>query len=409
MTPFQNLFKNSKSPEDLKQSAHDFLNLKSFPTKKDENWKYTSLKSWIEKDYVLASDEGADIQVKSTNTYPLVFVNGHFQKQLSQIPSQVQVLPKKRDLNLQDSFDAVSRLNPVDTFEISIAANSSFEKPVEIIFISASRANEAYASAHVSLHVGSGSNVSVIENHLQHGSGTFFIYQTTNIELQANSRMEFVQIQNVGPMSFHLSKLNVQALGPSGVKTCVLSLGALQSRSELNLEIHSQDVSAEVLGVYALSGSQQSDHYTNIQHHVGGSQTTQLYKGLLDQSSKGVFNGGVYIAKDAQKANSEQLNKNLLLSSQAEINSKPQLQIYADDVKAAHGSTIGQLQKEELFYLQSRAIPKAQATEMLSQAFVMDVIEKLQNPILKAEATKALKAKTSEMQKNLKLQTGSLP
>ncbi len=399
MIPFQTLFKNSKSSEDLKKSALDFLSLKSFPTKKDENWKYTSLKSWIEKDYVLASDEGADIEVKSAHTYPLVFVNGQFQKQMSQIPGQVQVTPKKRSSTLQDSFDAVSRLNPAESFEVTVSANASLDRPIEFIFISASRANQAYASAHVSLNVGAGANVSIVESHLQHGTGTFFIYQTTEIEVQANAKLEFVQIQNVGPLSFHLSKLDVQAKGLADIKTCVLALGALQSRNELNLHIHAKDVSAQVLGVYALSGTQQSDHYTNIQHHVGGSQTSQLYKGLLDQSSKGVFNGGVYIAKDAQKANSEQLNKNLLLSSQAEINSKPQLQIYADDVKAAHGSTIGQLQKEELFYLQSRAIPKAQATEMLSQAFVMDVIEKLDHSILKQEATKALKAKTSEMQK----------
>ena len=399
MMPFQALFKSSKSSEDLKKSAHDFLSLKSFPTKKDENWKYTSLKSWIEKDYVLASDEGAEIQVKSTNTYPLVFVNGQFQKKLSQIPGKVQVSSKSRSVTLSDSFDAISRLNPVESFEISVSANTSLDMPLELIFISASRAYEAYASAHVSLSLGTGANVSVIESHLQHGTGTFFIYQTTDIEVHANAKLEFAQIQNVGPLSFHLSKLNVQAKGPSDLKTCVLSLGALQSRSELNLHVQSKDVSAQIIGVYALSGSQQSDHYTNIQHHVGGSQTTQLYKGLLDQSSMGVFNGGVYIAKDAQKANSEQLNKNLLLSSKAEINSKPQLQIYADDVKAAHGSTIGQLQKEELFYLQSRAIPKAQATEMLSQAFVMDVIERLDNSILKSEATHALKSKTSEMQK----------
>ena len=393
MSLFNNLFQQSKSSNLTKQLSLKLIETKGFPSKKDENWKYTSLKNWVSKDYQLASSEGAEFKIQSQDTFPIVFVNGNFQVEHSVLPDGVKVQSMAKSESSHDSFQALSNLNSEIQYKILIQKNVSLSRPIEIILISASQASEAYTSSEISIHVEEGSSVAILEHHLQHGSGHLFIFHSTKISTEKNSKLEFLQLQNVGLGSFHLHRSNLEVLGPGTVRTCVLSLGALQSRSELDLEVRASDVSAEVLGVYALNGHQQSDHYTNMNHHVGGSQTTQLYKGLLDQNSKAVFNGGVFIAKNAQKANSEQLNKNLLLSDKAEINSKPQLQIYADDVKAAHGSTIGQLQKEELFYLQSRAITKAKAIDMLSQAFVMDVIERLENATLKKEAKKALKAK----------------
>ena len=401
MSLFKSLFQQSKSSSSTKKLSLELIESQGFPTKKNEGWKYTSLKSWLEKDYALASAEGAEFKIQSHDTYPIVFVNGHFQPQHSELPQGVSVFESDSKQAMQDSFEALSRLNSEVTYKIDIKKDLSFSRPLEVICISASKASEAYTSAQLQIHIGQNSKVAILENHLQHGAGTMFIYHSTQVVADPNSHLEYLQLQNVGSQSFHLHRSGFEILGAGTVKTCVLSLGALQSRSELDLQIRAANVDAQVLGVYALNGSQQSDHYTNMNHHVGGSQTAQLYKGLLDQSSKAVFNGGVYIAKDAQKANSEQLNKNLLLSDKAEINSKPQLQIYADDVKAAHGSTIGQLQKDELFYLQSRAIPKLQAIDMLSQAFVMDVIERLEDEILKKEAKIALKKKTSELQKAL--------
>lgn len=401
MSLFKNLFQQSQSSSSIKQLSLKHIESEGFPTKKNEVWKYTSLKSWIEKDYHLASDVGAEFKIQSHDTYPIVFVNGKFDSSHSNLPKGVQVSELSASEIVKDSFEALSRLNSDKVFRIDIQDQLILSKPLEIIFISASQATEAYASSEIQIHLGQGAQVAIFENHLQHGTGSFFIYHKTQVTTQAQTHLEYLQLQNVGNRSFHYNRSEFKNLGPGSIKTCSLSLGALQSRHELDLQVHAPDVSAQVLGVYALNGNQQSDHYTNMNHHVGGSQTIQLYKGLLDQSSKSVFSGGVFIAKEAQKANSEQLNKNLLLSDKAEVNSQPRLQIYADDVKAAHGSTIGQLQKDELFYLQSRAIPKPFAIDMLSQAFVMDVISRLDNQILKNEATKALKKKTSELQKVL--------
>lgn len=399
MSLFKNLFQQSQSSNSIKEMSLKKIESEGFPTKKNEVWKYTSLKNWIEKDYHLASAAGAEFQIQSQDTYPVVFVNGKFSASHSKIPSGVQVSETNSTESASDSFEALSKLSSEKTFQIHIQENLILDRPLELIFIAASQAAEAYTSSDLQIYLAQGAQVAILENHLQHGTGTFFIYHKTLVKSQAHSHIEYLQLQNVGNRSFHMNRSVFENFGPGSIKTCSLSLGALQSRHELDLQIHSADVSAQVLGVYALSENQQSDHYTNMNHHVGGSQTLQLYKGLLDQSSKSVFSGGVYIAKDAQKANSEQLNKNLLLSDKAEVNSQPRLQIYADDVKAAHGSTIGQLQKDELFYLQSRAIPKSLAIDMLSQAFVIDVIDRLDNQVLKSEALKALKKKTSVLQK----------
>jgi Fe-S cluster assembly protein SufD len=388
---FEQLFSQSQLNSQHKQVVKKLFETKGFPSKKEENWKYTSLKSWVEKNYVPASAKGAEIKVKSTDTHPVVFINGLFQAKLSQIPKGLTLSVELDNSEPADALSGVGRLASPSINHLKIDENISFERPLEIILISASQAQEAISGFRLKVTVGQNSSVAIFENHIQMGEGTHFIYNEGHYNMAAAAKLEFLQVQDIGKMSFHYSRNLFSIDTNATLRTCVMSLGALQSRSELNVDFNKPGGSAEVLGIYSLTGQQQSDHYTNIRHHVGSCQSQQLYKGLLDGKSRAVFVGGVLIAKDAQKANSEQLNKNLLLSPTAEVNSKPELQIYADDVKAAHGSTIGQLQKEELFYLQSRAIKKDKALNMLSKAFVADVIHRLENKTLLQHAEKALR------------------
>lgn len=400
---FQQLLSQSKLSEERKQKVLSLFQSPGFPTKNEENWKYTSLKSWVNRDYEVASSLGAEIKVKSKDTYPLVFVNGLFRSELSVVPTGVSVQSELDDNTLTDAIEGIAALARPERIEIQLRAHTSWDLPLELIFISASQAQEAASSAQVQIIIGDSASVSLIESHLQLGTGHFFIYQKTQVSLAANAKCEYLQIQNVGDQAFHLARTQFKVHKDSNLASCVLSLGALQSRSELNLDFIDTGASAQVLGVYALDGNQASDHYTQVRHLKGQCQSTQLYKGLLSDHSKAVFVGGVYIAPDAQKANSEQLNKNLLLSSHAEVNSKPELQIYADDVKAAHGSTIGQLQKEELFYLQSRGIPQLKAKQILANAFVIDVINHLENETLKKHAIQALDKKLGQGKGSLKV------
>ncbi|MNT16613.1 FeS cluster assembly protein SufD [compost metagenome] len=176
------------------------------------------------------------------------------------------------------------------------------------------------------------------------------------------------------------------------MQSLAFSTGASLSRHTLEVSLKGEGSNSEILGVYAGRANQHIDNTTLIDHAVGACNTNQLYKGILDDSARSAFCGKVLIQKNAQKADSAQLNNNLLLSSKAEADSKPMLEIYADDVKAAHGSTVGQLDKEELFYLLSRAIPKDKAISMLSYGFLSEVIYKLNDESIQKWLSKHLDA-----------------
>lgn len=395
MSLVQSLSQQIKPLAPIQARALKYLEEKGFPSKKDENWKYTSLKSWIEKDYSLAKSEGLKPEIAKSSTYKAVFVNGCFKQELSNLPAMIQVQHKDAEGALKDSFEALNAtLSPAWTV-INVPKTVTFKQPIELLFLTISNVPHALSSSRVQVQIGERSSIAILERHIQQDQSEAFVNVQTHIQVEKEAKLEYVVIQDQNTTSFHYEKTVIDAALGSEVLSLIAALGAKQSRNELELNINAEGIKAQVLGVYAITGQQQSDHYTSMKHHKGGSDTTQIYKGLLDGKSKAVFNGHVYIAQDAQKANSNQLNKNLLLSSDAEVNSKPELMIFADDVKAAHGSTIGQLQKEELFYLQSRAIKKRQAIQMLSQAFVMDLVERVENEQLKLALRAHLQTKLS--------------
>ena len=370
-------------PSPSQARALQFLQEKGFPTKKDENWKYTSLKSWIDKSYVWARSEELKPVLDSAFPSRAVFVNGCFKSDLSKLPQGVSFEIEPQELPVQDAFEALTATAIKDRNVLKIAPKTRLEKPFEILWLGLAKQEPSFSASTLRLEIGAESFVVLLERSLQQGEVEFFTTLQTELHVGPRAKVEYVQIQNSGSRSFHYSKTQCELSENSNLTSLVVALGALQSRSEFEVNVRGPAAEARALGLYALSDSQQSDHYTRIRHHVGGSHTEQVYKGILDGKSRGVFNGHVYIAQDAQKANSEQLNMNLLLSSQAEVNSKPELKIFADDVKASHGSTIGQLQSEELFYLQSRGIKRGPATRMLAQAFVMDLVERLESEELR--------------------------
>lgn len=398
MSLVQSLSQQIKPLAPIQAQALKYLEEKGFPSKKQENWKYTSLKSWIEKDYSLAKSEGLKPEIAKSSTFKAVFINGCFKQELSNLPAMIQVQHKDAQGEIQDSFEALNAtLSPAWTI-LNIPKTTTFKQPIELLFLTLTQVPHAISSSRVQVQIGERSSVALLERHIQQDQSESFVNVQTHIQVAKEAKLQYAVVQDQNESSFHYEKTVIDAETGADILSFVAALGAKQSRNELELNINAEGIFAQVLGLYAISGQQQSDHYTSMKHHKGGSQTTQVYKGLLDGKSKGVFNGHVYIAPDAQKANSEQLNKNLLLSDGAEINSKPELKIYADDVKAAHGSTIGQLQKEELFYLQSRAIKKKQAIKMLSQAFVMDLVERVENEELKAIVRGHLEKKLSSFE-----------
>ncbi|MFN8791188.1 MAG: Fe-S cluster assembly protein SufD [Bdellovibrionales bacterium] len=398
MSLVQSISRFPKAPTPSQAQALQFLQEKGFPTKKDENWKYTSLKSWVEKSYVWAHSEGLKPNLESSLPQRAVFVNGCFKPELSKLPAGVSFETSLRKNHPEDAFEALSATIADQVNVLKFAPRTQLEKPFEVLWIALGKQETSFFASTLRIEVGAESSVTLLERSVQQDQLESFTTLQTELHLGSRAKAEYVQIQDYNLRSFHYSKTQIELAENSNFTSLVVALGALQSRSEFEVNIRGSGAEARTLGLYALSESQQSDHYTRIRHHVGGSHSDQVYKGVLDGKSRGVFNGHVYIAQDAQKGNSEQLNMNLLLSPQAEINSKPELKIFADDVKASHGSTIGQLQSEELFYLQSRGIKRGPATQLLAQAFVMDLVERLENAELRTRVSQSLVQKLAQFE-----------
>lgn len=375
--------------ESLRQAGLSFLQTQGLPNRKNEDWKYTSTKELQEANYVpsLLKHEVPShellMKVRSelnSEFLNLVFINGAYNDILSSALPEgltLESTTESLDLNFQDGFDALNAAYTERLWNLKISKNTSVDKIVNIVHFLSSNEKASLVMTHsrVIVEVGSGSSVKIIESFL--GSGVYFTNSKTIVKVAANAKADFIHLQAESLEAHSISRTEFELQAGAHVHSLSFACGGRLARHSLVVDLRGEGATAVVNGASIVQGIQHVDHNTSINHHVGHCDTQQLYKGILDGESRSVFNGRVYIAKDAQKANSEQLNNNLLLSNKAEADSKPMLEIYADDVKAGHGSTVGQLNKEELFYLQSRCISKDKAVAMLSYGFLSDVVLRL--------------------------------
>ena len=224
----------------------------------------------------------------------------------------------------------------------------------------------------------------IIETYLGENQKTYFTNTFTKIMLHEKSQLTHYKFQNESKQAFHFGTIDINQPGKnSQFLGHVISLGGLLSRSDTHVTLNSTESHCELNGLYRLSEKQHMDHYTCIEHQKPHSTSRQFYKGILEGESHGVFNGKIIVRQTAQKTDSEQHNQNLLLSKQAEIDTKPQLEIFADDVKCAHGATVGQLDENALFYLRSRGFDEPAARRLLMTAFCNDILDRITHPRLK--------------------------
>lgn len=371
-----------------RQAAFDYASKKGLPTRKDEDWHYTSVKVLSEKAFTPSALNSVEpshetlLEIKkilNPEFLNVVFFNGVLNKTLSQ---DLPVGFTLRELSeyptmFHDAFDALNGAYLTKPFVLNVAKETSVDKVVNFVFFTSSEGGPALmTSPRIRLDVGARSSLRILESHYGQGPA-YFVNSVFDLHVGESAKVIYarLQIENEGAINMGRTKIVLQK--NATVQSLAFATGAALSRHSLEILLQGPGANAESLGVYAVKGTQHVDNTTVIDHQVGECNTNQLYKGILDEESKAVFCGKVLIQKNAQKANSAQLNNNLLLSSKAEADSKPSLEIYADDVKAAHGSTVGQLNREELFYLLSRAIPKDQAMQMLSFGFLSEVIYKI--------------------------------
>ena len=363
------------------------------PTRKNEAWHYTSLKDLRENKFTLALLGPAQqisknkLALYNPEFYNIVFVDGRLDKSMSDISllggeieiaelqnTQIVAAPNSAKKN---PLEALNQSYLQQGLSITLRKNSALNKPLQVISI----VTEAERMVHPFLLVAleENSKLSLIESFESLRSSSWQ-NSVASIKLARGSKLEYLRLQTENQGSYNTGSSHVELSEDSSLESLSFTVGAKLGRHDLSVDLIGKNASARLHGLTVASHTQHLDHNTVIDHRVGQCTTSQLYKSVLDAKARSVFTGMVKIQQGAQKASSEQLNNNLLLSREAEADSRPQLEILADDVKATHGSTVGQLNPEELFYLLSRAIPREQAIEMLSLGFVQDLVYQVSEP-----------------------------
>jgi Fe-S cluster assembly protein SufD len=267
--------------------------------------------------------------------------------------------------------------------------------PIVLIYVSTKAGDQFAANYRLQITCTPNSKATVVEVHHSPALTITASQIVSQVDVGQNASVTYVKVQN-GAEAQHLGHTKFILARDSRLESTQVSLGGTLVRQNLQVKFSDRGAEAIVNGLYLASGSEHIDNQTLIDHVVGNTTSAQLYKGILDGEARGVFTGGVRIRKDAQLANSSQLNNNLMLSQKAEIDTKPELEIEADDVKAAHGATIGQINPDHIFYLQSRALSKKQAVAMLAFGFAQDIVDRISDESVRGELSLLVKHKFSQ-------------
>lgn len=373
---------------DRRRLAIERFSLLGIPTTHDEEYKYTSLKAITGQTWRPApatSAETPDVNYAGEEAARIVFGDGHLVSVtgdvslLSSLQSRLGAVEGHLTRYADFEAHALTALNTAffsDGVLVEIPEKAIVEKPIHIVWISTGEAG-AVSHPRTLILAGRSSQASVIESFISLADGTAWTNAVTEIVAEENARIEHFQVQQQASSAIHTGVIQGLAERSGYISTISLSFGARLTRNDVRVKLNGEGAECALDGLYVVNGKQHVDHHTVIDHASPNCNSHQLYKGVLDGESRGVFNGKIFVRRDAQKTDAIQNNNNLLLSPKAEIDTKPQLEIDANDVRCTHGATIGQLDAEALFYLRARGIGAAQARHLLTYAFAADLLERV--------------------------------
>lgn len=387
------------------------FNKLGLPTLKNEEWKYTGISRLFTKDYTIPSkkDNVIDRETVDKAAIPgasgmehLVFVNGKFNKDLSSFQSNdgfeicsleeafngkyqedAEAYFNKSSLFIKDGIHALNSSFMNESVFIKIRKNYHATKPFYFDHIFDTTSNHLLASPRILVVIEENANVQMIGSYYTHGSMDSFSNEVMEIVVKENARLEYYKIQNDTPNGSHTGTTHIRQVGKSYVHTVNISLNGGMIRNNTDIIMEDQANEAHMYGLYFLKGNTHVDNHTLVDNTKPHCFSNELYKGIIDEHATGVFSGKIYVRPDAQKINAYQSNKNILLSDTGTINTKPQLEIYADDVKCSHGCTVGRLDDEALYYLRARGINKDLAKSMLLKAFAEEIVMQIKIESLK--------------------------
>jgi Fe-S cluster assembly protein SufD len=396
------------SPEwlgDLKVSAAEVIKEKGFPHAKLENWEFSQVRRVLADTYDGSHSELSGSRIKEILERPLagtgfptlVFVNGSLNPGLSDIqalPEGIRLIPLgelEQYLEVRDwlrgllavkseteSFKGLNLMLMKDPAVLYAEPGVNVRQEIQLLFLSAGSAGDrSIVNPGVFVFAAEGSEVTVVETHMGMDERKYLSNSCTILSAGKGSRVRHVKVVAENSQGYHLGSIRADLARESSLKTHTIVRSGDLVRNEVETLLNGEGANAELYGLYLAEGVQQVENSTCIEHRKPECTSREHYKGILNGKARGVFRGRIVVAEDAQKTDSKQNNNNLLLSDDARINSKPQLEIYADDVSCTHGATVGQLEEEKIFYLQSRGISRSEASALLIRAFGNEIISRI--------------------------------
>lgn len=388
--------------KEFRSSALKKLETLEVPTRKDEEWKFLKLKTLARSSFVAESDatlslsreEIASRLLPESSASTLVFLNGRFSSELSRVdelpddvvltnwqglldqdPGLVRDYVGANDFWKDDLFYNLNGANFEDGAVVLIPRNTVLEKPLHILYVGSGKEG-SYASHPRNIIVaGENAEATVVEEYDGRDSGAYFHNVVNEISVGANATVKHFKVQRDSTDAFHIARNLITVAQDACYDATAINLGASVSRNDSYARFEGQNIDCTLDGLVHIRGNQTSDTHTALDHAQPNSRSFQLHKVIVDEGAHSIFNGKILVRKDAQKTSSNQLNQNLLLSNKAHIDTKPQLEILADDVICSHGATVGQLSEDQFFYLMSRGIEREHARALLTYAFAAEVLE----------------------------------
>jgi len=380
---------------DFRKDAFErFLEI-GYPTKKHESWRFTNISSLVKTEYRFPNKEHSKIndniisEHSIENSHIIVFVNGIFDTELSELNDITKQISVKSIYNSPSKLTNDSTENNANPFIllnraffsggyfIEVESNYIEDRPLHILNIISDEKDKVQHHQQNLIKVGKYSQVSIIEETVYTNKNELLKNSVYNIQLDENSVLSHILLQQNHARSKELNHIFVEQNDNSTYKTQLISIGGDLIRNDLNAQINGENCNSDISGLSLLSDKDHIENYTVINHNKPNSNSHQLFKYILNGASEGVFNGLVTVQPDAQNTDSQQTNKNILISKKALMNSNPQLEIYADDVKCSHGSATGELDEDAIFYLRSRGIDLMTAKSLLIEGFAREVTDKI--------------------------------
>lgn len=389
---------------DRRAEALDLFSRLGFPSTRDEEWKYTNVRPIIKAPFELASeccvglvaeDLGDDL-LPELEAHRLVFVNGRLAPQLSELgdlpdglsleglgqvleadPASIEAHLGRYAKPSAHGFAALNMAYMTDGAVVRVGQGVEVERPIHLIYVATPQTAYMGYNLRNLVIAEEGGRARVIEHYITLGETTCLNNVVTEVVVGARAAVAHYKLQQESEKSYHVATLEVRQVDASRFDSYSVAMGGALTRNDINASLDAEGAHCDLIGLYVAGGRQHVDYHTRVQHLRPEGTSREFYRGVLSGRGRGVFNGQVYVHPGAQKTDATQTNNNLLLSPDAEVDTKPQLEIYADDVSCSHGATVGQLSPEMLFYLRSRGIPEAMARGMLTYGFARDLVERI--------------------------------